>query len=116
MSLTADSYGVGYGWLVLTHLPVLYESCEESHLRGVANLILTSLALPTDHTLEKEQGVGLVGVVSSFLESESFPEMRRLHEVLFSQYLSPIKGKRWVWFDPLAPTLHVPRILVCPRP
>lgn len=104
VSLVADNYGVGYCWLVLTHLPLLYESCEERHLRGVANLILTSLALPTDHTPKESQGVELVGVVSSFLESESFPEMRRLHKALFCQYLSPIKGKRWVWSVSLSPT------------
>lgn len=94
LSLTAGNYGVGYSALVLSQLPYLYENCSDQHLRGVADMILTSLALP-DPT--EGQGVELRDVVEGFLQSESFLEMRRLHETLFSQCLSAVKGKRWVW-------------------
>lgn len=62
-------------------------------------MILTSLALPDLGDQEGEgQGVGLRDVVGGFLQSESFLEMRRLHSMLFSQYLSAdSKRHRWVW-------------------
>ena len=112
LTLTADTYSVGYSALLLSHLPCLYESCTEQHLQTVADIILTSLALPNlpdlpdlpealPHQQAGEEGVDpaldLRSVAQGFLQSECFLEMRRLYEVLITQYLSPVKGKRWVW-------------------
>ena len=42
------------------------------------------------------EGVGLVGVAEAFLKSEAFQEMRQLHRILFSRYLSTVKSKGYV--------------------
>ena len=117
MALSDDNCGVGYWTIVLTQLPHLFYTCSDQHIKTLANFILKALVCdtaqqqgvepqqqgvepqqqgvgPQQQGVEpQQQGVGLKDVVKAFLQSESFPEMRTLHEMLITRHLSGIKCK-----------------------
>ena len=75
--------------LVLSHLPSLYQLCNDAHLRQVAEFILKAMLLSVkwegDGTLE---GTTVARVAVSALESESLWCMRRLQELLIDSCFS----------------------------
>ena len=89
MCVNSGNYNVACWSLLLSNLPLLYDSCSDQQLQVLAHFILSSLLLPESATDRK--GVGAGGVVTAFVESEGFLEMRQLHHHLFSAYLTTIK-------------------------
>lgn len=99
LSLTAANYCVGYWSYVFSHLPSLYDSCNGHHLATVADCILGGILLEPEETRGGDHTLTLPSVISCFIASESFLEMKLLHRFIFSQYLSARKWKRFCFIN-----------------
>ena len=98
-SLVSGNYNTALCSLVLSQLTDFYESCGDEHLRTVAELILQIVSTDVKDREMKGSEFGLECIVESFLESEGFVEMRRLHHLLLSSYLSTVRYKRYEFIN-----------------
>ena len=88
LDIREENEGVAYWSLLLSQLPFIYHHLSQDHLELIArNMVVAVMAEGATERGEDggiAGGITVVQLVSEFLESEGFVEMKSLQELMLS--------------------------------